>query len=77
MSDTPSRWSRTALSDRLLRFAVEQAMQTREFDRRVSDLPAQTPGQATLRAALGAAKAWEAAVLWVAWRLQPRTSIDA
>lgn len=77
MSDTHPRWSRAALSERLLRFAMEHAMQTRVFDRRVADLPAGTPGQASLRAALGAAKAWEAAVLWVAWRLQPRTCIDA
>lgn len=76
MSDTPRKWSRATLSDALLRFAAERAMQTREFDRRVADLPADTPGQASLRAALGAAKAWEAAVLWVAWRLRPRTSID-
>lgn len=77
MSDTTPRWSRAALSDALLRFAAERAMQTREFDRRLTGLPADTPGHASMRAALSAAKAWEAAVLWVAWRLRPHTSIDA
>lgn len=77
MSDTHPRWSRATMSEALLRFAAERALQTREFDRRVAALPADTPGRASMRTALGAAKAWEAAVLWIAWRLRPRTSIDA
>ncbi len=71
-----TRRSRATLSDRLLRFATDRAMQTRELDRRVAALDPDAPGVPGLRAALAAAKAWEAAVLWVAWRLQPRASAD-
>lgn len=73
MSDVETTGARAALSERLLRFAADRAMQTGEFERRVAALPADTPGHASMRAALSAAKAWESAVLWVAWRLQPRT----
>ena len=75
MSDTLPRWSRAALSDRLLRFAAERAILTREMERRVAGLNPRPPGYEGIRAALTAAKAWEAAVLWVAWRLRPRSSV--
>lgn len=77
MSRTEATGLRAALSERLLHFAADRAVQTREFERRVSALPADIPGQASLRAALTAAKAWEAGLLWVAWRLSPRTRIGA
>lgn len=76
MSEIDLTGRRAVAGARLLRFATERAMQTREFERRVAALPVTTPGRASMRAALGAAKAWEAAVLWLAWRLQPRTSVD-
>jgi hypothetical protein len=74
MPQTRTTGIRAELSARLLRFAADRAMETREFERRVAALPADTPGHASLRTALGAARAWESAVLWVAWRLQPRNS---
>lgn len=77
MSDIQAAGPRAALSARLLRFAADRTIETREFERRIAALPPGTPGLAGMRAALGAAKAWEAAVLWVAWRLKPRTSINA
>ncbi|HEY7816238.1 MAG TPA: hypothetical protein VIC62_23530 [Nakamurella sp.] len=67
---------RAALSDRLLRFGAERSIQTREMERRIAALDPGGPGYPGVRAALSAAKAWEAAVLWVAWRLQPRSSAD-
>lgn len=77
MSRTEATGIRTMLGERLLRFAADRALQTREFERRMAALPADCPGQASMRAALGAAKAWEAGLLWVAWRLAPRTHIGA
>ncbi|HEY5882598.1 MAG TPA: hypothetical protein VIU11_27055 [Nakamurella sp.] len=75
MSQSPPASARAALSDRLLRFAVDRSIETREMERRVDSIDPSTPGSDGLRAALAAARAWEAAVLWVAWRLQPRSSV--
>ena len=72
MSQTKFTGIRAVWSEKLLRFAADRAMDTREFERRVCGLPADAPGRASMQAALGAAKAWESALLWVAWRLQPR-----
>lgn len=77
MANTLPRLSRAALSDRLLRFAAERAIATREMERRLAGLDPRTSGHESVRAALAAAKAWEAAVLWVAWRLQPRSSVGS
>ena len=76
MSEIEATGTRAALSARLLRFAADRAIETREFERRAAALPPDAPGQASMRAALVAAKAWEAAVLWAAWRLQPRVSAE-
>lgn len=77
MSKVKAVGTRAVLSRRLLSFAADRSIETREFDRRVAALPPTTPGHASMRAALAAAKAWETALLWVAWRLRPRASIDA
>ncbi|WP_420123268.1 hypothetical protein [Nakamurella sp.] len=77
MSRTEATGIRTVLSERLLQFAADRALQTREFERRVAALPADSPARASMGATLSAAKAWEAGLLWVAWRLQPRSRIGA
>jgi len=74
MSQSRPVSTRAALSDRLLRFALDRSIETREMERRVDSIDPSAPGSDGLRAALAAARAWEAAVLWVAWRLQPRSS---
>jgi hypothetical protein len=74
MSDTTPRWSRAGLSVRLLRFAAEHAIATREMERRVAGLDPRPAGYEGIQAVITGAKAWEAAVLWVAWRLRPRSS---
>ncbi len=78
MRSTTSTSARAALSQRLLRFAADRTFETRDLERRMvaSDSDASDPeafGYATARAALAAARTWEAVVVWVAWRLQPRT----
>ena len=76
MTQSTSVRFRTAASDRLLRFGADRSIETREMERRIAALDPGGPGYHGIHAALSAAKAWEAMVLWVAWRLQPRVSAD-
>lgn len=65
---------RAALSERLLLFGADRSIQTRELQRRIDTLDPDGGGASGLQAALSAARVWESAVLWLAWRLQPRTT---
>ena len=66
---------RERLSRLLLHFGAERSLQTRELARRIAGLHPDPPGDHGMHAALSAARAWEAAVLWLGWRLQPRDSV--
>ena len=68
---------REQLSRSLLQFGAERSLQTRELERRIAGLDPPAPGHHAMHAALAAARAWEAAVIWVAWRLLPRDRSSA
>ncbi len=63
---------RERLSDSLIRFGAERALDRQEFLRRLSAVPVDSPGYAQTMRALRTAELYEAAVLWVGWRLRPR-----
>jgi len=74
MTPSTTTRARAALSRRLLLFGADRSIQTRELQRRIDSLGPDLADAPGLHAALSAARAWESAVLWLAWRLQPRTT---
>ncbi|HYN71331.1 MAG TPA: hypothetical protein VES60_02430 [Nakamurella sp.] len=68
---------REYLSDRLLRAGSERALESRELEQGIATESVDSPGYATAARAVNAAKRIESAVLWLGWRLHPRTfSVD-
>ena len=63
---------RARLSDGLIRFGTERALDRREFERSLTAVPADSPGYAQALRVARTAQLYEAAVLWVGWRLRPR-----
>jgi len=64
---------REYLSDRLLKAGSERALERRELEQGIATESVDAPGYATATRAVGAAKRVESAVLWLGWRLHPRT----
>ena len=64
---------REYLSDSLLRAGSERALERRELERGIATESVDSPGYATAARALKSAKRVESAVLWLGWRLHPRT----
>jgi hypothetical protein len=65
---------RQSCSDALLRMGAERALERQDLERRLTGADPNAPGYHSALAAMAAARAWEWMVLWVGWRLQPRTS---
>jgi len=64
---------REYLSDSLLRVGSERALERRELEQGIATESVDAPGYATAAGAVRAAKRVESAVLWLGWRLHPRT----
>lgn len=67
---------REFLSDRLLHSAVERAMERQEIERAIARESPSKPGYQSALSALRSAKRRESALLWLGWRLHPRTLIS-
>jgi hypothetical protein len=67
------RGIRERVSDGLLRTATELAFEQRDLERSISTVSPATPGHAAAQQAVWLAEKIHAAVLWLGWRLQPRT----
>ena len=63
---------RERLSDCLIRFGAERALDRQEFERSLAAVPADSSGYAQAMRVAGTARLYETAVLWVGWRLRPR-----
>ena len=66
---------RESCSGALLRMGAERTLERQVLERRLTGADPNAPGYHTALAAMAAARAWESMVLWVGWRLQPRTSV--
>ena len=64
---------RECLSSGLLRTGSERALESRELDKGIATESVDSPSYATAARAVKAAKRIESAVLWLGWRLHPRT----
>ncbi len=64
---------REYLSDRLLRAGSERARESRELELGIATESVDSPGYATATRAVRSAKRVESAILWLGWRLHPRT----
>jgi hypothetical protein len=64
---------REYLSDSLIRAGSERALDRRELEHGIATESIDSPGYATAARAVRAAKRVESAVLWLGWRLHPRT----
>ena len=64
---------REYLSDSLLRVGSERALERRQLEQGIATVSVDAPGYATAASAVRAAKRVESAVLWLGWRLHPRT----
>ena len=63
---------RERLSDCLIRFGAERALDRQEFERSLAAVPADSPGYAQAQRVARTAQLYEGAVLWIGWRLRPR-----
>jgi hypothetical protein len=64
--------TRERLSDCLIRFGAERALDRHELERRLATLPVDSRGHAQAMRVVRTAQLYETAVLWVGWRLRPR-----
>lgn len=64
---------RARVSDALLRVGTENALDRAELVRGLSAVDPGTPGHASASQALAVARWVDSAVLWLSWRLRPRT----
>jgi hypothetical protein len=65
--------ARERVSDGLLRTMTELAFEQRDLERSMSTVSPETPGYAAAQQAVWLAQKVHAAVLWLGWRLKPRT----
>ena len=63
---------RERLSDCLIRFGAERALDRQEFERGLAGVASDSPGYAQALRVARTAQLYESAVLWVGWRLRPR-----
>lgn len=66
---------REFLSDRLLQVGSERALERRELEQGIATESVDAVGYATAARAVRAAQRVESAVLWLGWRLHPRTFV--
>jgi hypothetical protein len=67
---------RARVSGSLLRFAADRSLETHDLERRLSAADPERPGHDSALAAVAVARAWVSMVLWLAWRLQPRSTVE-
>lgn len=66
---------RERVSDILLRVGTENALDRAELARRLAAVDPHTPGLASATQALAVARWVDSLVLWLSWRLRPRTIV--
>ena len=64
---------RHRLSSALLRFGADRSLERQQMQRSIAAAGSLTPGYQSALAALSSARMAETVMLWVGWRLQPRT----
>jgi hypothetical protein len=66
---------RLSLSDKLLRFGAERTLERQQLERSLGAADPGAAGHQAALAAVSAARVYESFVLWLGWRLQPRTFV--
>ncbi|MHA6782103.1 hypothetical protein ACVGOW_14115 [Pseudonocardia saturnea] len=66
---------RERVSDTLLRVGTENALDRAELVRGLAAVDPGTPGLVSARQALAVARWVDSVVLWLSWRLRPRTFV--
>ncbi len=65
---------RRRVSDKLLEGAMDRSLDARELEQNLLTVRSETPGYAVAARAARSAQRVESALLWLAWRLQPRST---
>ncbi|QJY48917.1 hypothetical protein [Pseudonocardia broussonetiae] len=73
MPTRPGPDLRERVSDTLLRVGTENALDSADLVRELSGVDPRTPGYASAAQAVAVARWVDSAVLWLSWRLRPRT----
>jgi hypothetical protein len=68
---------RERASDALLRTTFDRAVERRELERGIAATPSDAPGYAAASEAVLLAEWVDDALLWLGWRLRPRTAFPA
>ena len=66
---------RESLSNSLIRLGAERSLERQQLERSLAVAGRDAPAYQSALAAMTAARRWEAMVLWVGWRLRPRTGV--
>ena len=72
---TSTRSLRERVSAALLRSATELAIDQRELEERLAAAPCRSAGYSSAFGAVAMARWTESALLWLAWRIYPRTAV--
>jgi hypothetical protein len=71
------RTIRERVSERMLRTGTELAIDQREFEERLAAASPRVPAYSSAHGAVALARWVDSAVLWVGWRLLPRTYLPS
>jgi hypothetical protein len=67
---------RESASNALLRLGAERSLERQQLEASMASADPRAAGYSAALAAISTAKAFETAVLWLGWRLQPRMMVD-
>jgi hypothetical protein len=74
---TSTRSIRERVSAALLRTGTELAIDQRELEERLAAAPCRSAGYSSAFGAVAMARWTDAALLWLAWRIYPRTAVPS
>jgi hypothetical protein len=74
---TSTRSLRERVSAALLRSATELAIDQRELEERLAAAPCRSAGYSSAFGAVAMARWTDSALLWLAWRICPRTAMPS
>ena len=74
---TSTRSIRERISAALLRTGTELAIDQRELEERLAAAPRRSAGYSSAFGAVAMARWTDSALLWLAWRIYPRTAIPS
>jgi hypothetical protein len=66
---------RESMSNSLLRVGAERTLDRQRLESSMARADPRSPGYSAAFAAISAARVYESALLWLGWRLQPRTFV--